>query len=173
MKLRTVLFVLFCVLTLVPAALFWIWPHSRALENEFDEVRGRHLLLARNLGAALERYHRDVSAAFDLLSVNLGHNHPIDHGTDILLNLEFRHICMADANTGRVVSQVSPLLKKCPDFVPKERFAHFVSIARSDRIRFTEVMAGPNNQPIIYLLRRWGDKIAIGALTTDYFVRLG
>ena len=34
-------------------------------------------------------------------------------------------------------------------------------------------MAGPDGQPMIYLLRRWGDKIAIGALTTDYFVRLG
>jgi predicted signal transduction protein with EAL and GGDEF domain len=173
MKLRTVLFVLFCVLTLVPAALFWVWPHSRALENEFDEVRGRHLLLARNLGAALERYHRDVSAAFDLLSVNLEHGHHVDQAGDILLNLEFRHICLADANSGRVISQISPLLKKCPDIVPKERFAYFASIARADKISFTEVMAGPNGQPMIYLLRRWGDKIAIGALTTEYFVRLG
>jgi len=164
---------LFCVLTLVPAVLFWAWPHSRALENEFDEVRGRHLLLARNLGAALERYHRDASAAFNLLSVNLERGHHVDQASDILLNLEFRHICIADANTGKVLSQVSPALKKCPDFVPKERFAHFASIARADKISFTEVMAGPNNQPIIYLVRRWGDKIAIGALTTDYFVRLG
>jgi predicted signal transduction protein with EAL and GGDEF domain len=173
MKLRTILFMVFCVLTLVPAVLFWAWPHSRALENEFDEVRGRHLLLARNLGAALERYHRDASAAFNLLSVNLERGHHVDQASDILLNLEFRHICIADANTGKVLSQVSPALKKCPDFVPKERFAHFASIARADKISFTEVMAGPNNQPIIYLVRRWGDKIAIGALTTDYFVRLG
>ena len=154
MKLRTVLFLLFCVLTLVPVVLFWVWPHSKALENEFDEVRGRHLLLARNLGAALQRYHRDASAAFDLLAVNLEQGHHIDQATDILVNLGFRHICMADANTGRVVAQVSPLLKKCPDFVPKERFAYFASIARADKISFTEVMAGPNGQPMIYLLRR-------------------
>ena len=173
MKLRTVLFVLFCVLTLVPVVLFWVWPHSRALENEFDEVRDRHLLLARNLGAALQRYHRDASAIFDLLAVNLEHGHDIEQAADILGNLGFRHICMADAGSGMVVSQISPLLKKCPDFIPKERFAYFASIARADKISFTEVMAGPDGQPMIYLLRRWGDNIAIGALTTEYFVRLG
>ena len=173
MKLRTVLFLLFCVLTLVPVALFWVWPHSRALENEFAEVRGRHLLLARNLGAALERYHRDASAAFNLLAANVDHDHEILQSNDILLNLGFRHICMAEAGTGRIVAEISPALKKCPDFVPKERFAYFASIARSDKISFTEVMAGPNGQPMIYLVRRRGDKIAIGALTTEYFVRLG
>ena len=173
MKLRTVLFLLFCVLTLVPAVLFWVWPHSSALESEFDEVRGRHLLLAQNLGAALQRYHRDASAAFDLLSVNLEHGHHVEQAADALVNLEFRHICMADARSGKILSQISPLLKKCPDIVPKDRFAHFASIARADKISFTEVMAGPDGQPMIYLLRRWGDKIAIGALTTDYFVRLG
>ena len=173
MKLRSVLFFLFLVLTLVPIALFWVWPHSRTLQNEFDEVRGRHLLLARNLGAALQRYHRDVSAAFNLLAVNLEHGHHIDQAGDILLNLEFRHICLADAKTGKVVSQAGPLLNNCPDFVPKERFAFFVSIARSDKISFSEVMAGPNGQPIIFLVRRYGDNIAIGALTTEYFVRLG
>jgi hypothetical protein len=114
MKLKTVLFLLFCVLTLVPVVLFWVWPQSSALDNEFDEVRDRHLLLASNLGAALERYHRDVSAAFDLLAVNLEHDHHVEQGVDILLNLEFRHICMADASTGRIISQISPLQKNAP-----------------------------------------------------------
>ena len=36
MKLRTVLFLLFCVLALVPVALFWVWPHSEALQNEYS-----------------------------------------------------------------------------------------------------------------------------------------
>ncbi|HSG94643.1 MAG TPA: sensor domain-containing phosphodiesterase, partial [Afifellaceae bacterium] len=175
MKLRTILFLLFCVLTLVPVVLFWVWPHSKALEGEFDEVRDRHLLLAQNLGAALERYHRDVSAAFNLLAANFDHDHHIRirRSNEVLFNLGFRHICMAEAATGRVVAEFSPAFKKCPEFVPAERFAFFTSIARADEISFTEVMAGPDGRPIIYLVRRLSDRIVIGALTTDYFVRLG
>ena len=38
MKLRTILFLLFCVLALVPVALFWVWPHSEALQIEYYVV---------------------------------------------------------------------------------------------------------------------------------------
>ena len=36
MKLRIILFLLFCVLTIVPLVLFWVWPHSGVLQNEYS-----------------------------------------------------------------------------------------------------------------------------------------
>lgn len=57
---------------------FWVWPHSQVLQNEFDDVRDRHLLLARNLSAALELYHQDVRTAFNLIASNKINGREVD-----------------------------------------------------------------------------------------------
>lgn len=78
MRLRYALLSLFLVLTSVPLTVFWVWPHSQVLQNEFDDVRDRHLLLARNLSAALELYHQDVRTAFNLIASNKINGREVD-----------------------------------------------------------------------------------------------
>ncbi len=173
MRLKHLLFVLFGALTIFPVLVFWLWSHSQILQSEFDEVRDRHLLLARNLGAALQRYHRDVSATFELLSASLARDGRAGQTEDLLKNLEFRHVCLADATTGIVIAEASRLEARCPKMVPKERFATLKALAAADRTQFTPVMNGPGDMPIMYVIRLVDDKLAIGALRTDYFVRLG
>lgn len=173
MRLRYALISLFLILTAVPLTVFWAWPHSQLLENEFDDVRDRHLLLARNLGAALERYHQDVVTAFNLIAKNVIGGTDIEQPQDLLLNLNFRHICIADEATGAVVSEVSPIALPCPAVVPDPRLYLFARLAREDRATFSEVLEGPDGSPIMYVIRRIGERLAIGALNTDYFVQLG
>lgn len=173
MRLRYALMSLFLILTAVPLTVFWAWPHSQVLQNEFDDVRDRHLLLARNLGAALERYHQDVTTAFNLVATNVINQREIDRAQDLLLNLSFRHICVAQETTGAVISEISPIALPCPGVVPDKRMYLFARLAREDRATFSEVLKGPEGDPVMYVVRRFGDLVAIGALNTDYFVRLG
>ncbi|MGI9484895.1 MAG: hypothetical protein ACR2RF_03230 [Geminicoccaceae bacterium] len=173
MRLRYALISLFLILTAVPLTVFWAWPHSQMLQSEFDDVRDRHLLLARNLGAALERYHQDVLTAFNLVANNVIKGRDIDNPQDLLLNLSFRHICIAEEATGKVVSEVSPAALPCPAMVPDKRMYLFARLAREDRAAFSEVLEGPGGVPVMYVIRRVDDLIAIGALNTDYFVSLG
>ena len=173
MRLRYALMSLFFVLTAVPLTVFWAWPHSQVLQNEFDDVRDRHLLLARNLGAALERYHQDVITAFNLIATNVIRAREVEQAQDLLLNLSFRHICIAEEATGTVVSEISPIALPCPNVVPDKRLYIFARLAREDRATFSEVLRGPEGDPVMYVVRRFGDLLAIGALNTDYFVRLG
>ncbi len=173
MRLRYALISLFLILTAVPLTVFWAWPHSQVLQSEFDDVRDRHLLLARNLGAALERYHQDVITAFNLIATNVIKERQMEQPQDLLLNLSFRHICIADEATGRVISEISPIALPCPSVVPAPRMHIFARLAREDRATFSEVLKGPEGDPIMYVVRRFGDIVAIGALNTDYFVRLG
>ncbi len=173
MRLRYALMSLFLILTAVPLTVFWAWPHSQVLQNEFDDVRDRHLLLARNLGAALERYHQDVITAFNLVATNVINEREIDQAQDLLLNLSFRHICVANEATGTVISEISPIALPCPGVVPDKRMYLFARLAREDRATFSEVLKGPEGDPVMYVVRRFGDLVAIGALNTDYFVRLG
>lgn len=173
MRLRYALIALFLILTAVPLTVFWAWPHSQVLQSELDDVRDRHLLLARNLGAALERYHQDVITAFNLIANNVIKQREIEQPQDLLLNLSFRHICIADEATGRVTSEISPIALPCPAIVPEKRMYLFARLAREDRATFSEVLKGPEGTPVMYVVRRFDDQVAIGALNTDYFVRLG
>ncbi|MDH3658430.1 MAG: EAL domain-containing protein [Alphaproteobacteria bacterium] len=173
MRLRYALISLFLILTAVPLTVFWAWPHSNVLQNEFDDVRDRHLLLARNLGAALERYHQDVLTAFNLVANNIIEGRVLAQPQDLLLNLNFRHICIAEEATGKVVSEISPIALPCPTVVPEKRMYLFARLAREDRTVFSEVLEGPGGVPVMYVIRRVGPLVAIGALNTDYFVRLG
>ncbi|MGI9500734.1 MAG: hypothetical protein ACR2P3_11885, partial [Geminicoccaceae bacterium] len=143
MRLRYALISLFLILTAVPLTVFWVWPHSQVLQNEFDDVRDRHLLLARNLGAALERYHKDVLTAFNLIANNKIKGREIDQPQDLLLNLSFRHICIADEATGTVISEISPVALPCPTVVPDRRMYLFARLAREDKATFSEVLEGP------------------------------
>ena len=172
MRLRYALIFLFLALTAVPLTVFWIWPHSQVLQSELDDARDGHMLLARNLGAALQRYHLDVVTAFNLVTTNLIKNRQIEQPQDLLLNLSFRHVCIAEEITGKVIGEVSPAALPCPVVVPQARLHRFARMARENQVTFSEVLEGPDGRPVMYLVRRVGPLLAVGALHTDYFVRL-
>ncbi|MGI9502364.1 MAG: EAL domain-containing protein, partial [Geminicoccaceae bacterium] len=119
------------------------------------------------------RYHQDVLTAFNLIATNVIKERDIEQPQDLLLNLSFRHICIADEASGEVVSEISPIALPCPKVVPDQRMYLFARLAREDKATFSEVLAGPEGTPVMYVIRRVGDLIAIGALNTDYFVKLG
>lgn len=173
MRLRHALISLFLALTAVPLTVFWIWPHSQVLQSELDDARDDHMLLARNLSAALQRYHLDVLTAFNLVTTNLIKRRHIEQPQDLLLNLSFRHICIAEEITGKVIEEASPTALPCPAKVPETRLLRFAKMARENQVTFSEVVEGPDGDPLIFLVRRIGPLLAIGALHTDYFVRLG
>ena len=64
MSVRYYIFLMTTLVTLIPVAVFGIWPHSRAYDDIVADVSERNLLVAENLGRALERYDRDVKAGF-------------------------------------------------------------------------------------------------------------
>ncbi|MGI9385370.1 MAG: cache domain-containing protein, partial [Methyloligellaceae bacterium] len=173
MKLKHVLFALFGLITLGPLAVLWAWLASCLMEQEMADVKDRHLLFARNLAANLQHYHRDISSAFELMAENLAAGKSVAKADDIVQNLHFRHICLADAKTGAVRRQISPAGALCPAKVPAERFAMFKSLAEAKRLSFSEVMAGPDGKPLIYVVKPIGGWLAVGAVQTDYFVSLG
>lgn len=173
MRLRFALIVLFLILTAVPLTVFWAWPHSQVLRNEVDDVRDRHLLLARNLSAALARYHQDVLTAFNLVASHAVKGHELEQPHDLLLNLGFKHVCIAEEASGSVISAVGSGAIPCPDVIPDQRMYRFASMAREDRATFSEVMQGPGGDPVMYVIRRFGPLLAVGSLNTDYFISLG
>ena len=141
MKLRWLILIAFIGVTLIPVAFLGVWPQSKALQNEVDRVSDQHLLLARHLKLAMERFHRDAVAAFNLLVDAAIENQPIKNADRLMENLNFSHICVARLADGEVLSSVGPANMPCPDAIPEARLALFKSLAEEGRIVFSGVLA--------------------------------
>lgn len=164
---------IFSILLAVPLILFYVWPISKAMENELEQVKGKHLLIAQNLGSALERYHSDVITTFEYYVEKSTRFPATDISTTLLTNLNFRHICIADPISGRVLSGYGELIAKCPKIVPPKRLAMFKDLAVEGKTIMSGVVKGPHDKPIIFLVHAKNGFYVIGALNTDYIVQLG
>jgi len=173
MSVRYYIFLMTALVTLIPVAVFGIWPHSRAYDDLVADVSERHLLVAGNLGRALERYDRDVKAGFRLLIRTVADGSDPTEARVLLENLDIRHICLADPETRRVRFSINGDQIACPEFVPVDRMARFRRIAAAGTPVLSGVMTGPDGDPAIFLVDVIDGMIAIGAVRTDYFVALG
>lgn len=173
MKLRWLILIAFVGVTLIPVAFLGVWPHSKALQNEEERVSDQHLLLARNLKLAMERYHRDAVSVFDLLVTSAINGQSLEDANMLMRNVNFGHICVANFTNGTVVHSVGQQSAPCPSAVPQERLAMFKSVAQEGRTNITGVLPNPARNPVIYLVQRRGDLIAVGAMNTSYLRELG
>lgn len=173
MKLRYYLLSLFLFLSLAPLVLFRAWPHSEVLESEFAEVHERHLLLANNLAAALERYYRDLVTTFDLLVTTPESWSDGSAMKPVLANLSVKHICLANWETGVLSSEISLEGKPCPTALPADKLARLQGLATSEAVTFGGVVMAPSGENVIHMVRRVGDELAFATIPTTYFRELG
>ncbi|WP_035900234.1 EAL domain-containing protein [Labrenzia sp. DG1229] len=173
MKLRYFLLTLFLFLSVTPLLLFQAWPHSEVLEDELDEVHERHLLLARNLAAALERYYRDLVTTFDLLLDSPETWSEAQSMVRVLDNLSFRHVCIADWETGLVTQTLASASAPCPEQIPETELARLESLVVPDGVAFGPVVQTGDGENVLHMVKRLDDSLAVGAVRTTYFQELG
>jgi signal transduction histidine kinase len=165
--------VLVTVLTVaVPMMLFWAWPHSRALQNEVDHVREKHLVLARNLGAALDRYSRDLVSTFDYLADGMLAGRPIVAPDQLLRSLKIRHLCLVDIPSGKILSSLGGLASPASGTLSKEVVARLVATAAERGSLPSHVMPSADGAPALFLVRTKGDRLVLANADTSYFREL-
>ena len=170
LRFRYLLAVAFIAVAIIPVLFLSAWFQRSALDGEMAAVHEKHLLLASNMTAALERYAQDVEATFEVMSTAAGSGLPLDSMSDLARQLGFRHFCLAD-DSGRIESQLdlngdNPVSLR-PDVLQTVR-----SLAAGRRL-FSPVVADAAGRPAIYLVRRLADnRLAFAQISTDYFVRL-
>ena len=173
MRIRSILIVTFLFATLVPSVFFGLWSYQQGVEREFGEVKDRHLLLAQNLGQALERYHIDLVASFETISGSmlLGKSVPKLHL--LMKRLEMECVIIVDRASGHIISEENVDQIAMTAHLPAKMMKYFRSIAFQGWTSFSTVMKSPDGKNVIYGLRRYQDKIAITRVRTNYFVELG
>lgn len=170
-RLRTVLFIGFTLIAVIPVGLLAAWQQHSAFQKELAEVSERHLLIARNLSQALDRYSHDAQAAFELAVMEMQSPRPASEGIGRLLGaMGFRHACIVNTD-GRVETGIdgnqpgAPVGTVIHDFTSLQAMAPAVEAGT----RFTGVLGDNAGMPALYLVRRLPDgRLALGTLGTEY-----
>ena len=131
MKLGKQLFLIFGIATLIPMAVLWFWLENEMHQQKVSEVHERHLLIAKNLTTALDRYHTDVRTGFEVVTENLNRSQKLAGINKIVNNLNFRHFCIADLVTGKVIESAGPENAPCPLTVPPKRLKYFKNLVEN------------------------------------------
>ena len=175
LPIRMVLFVGFLVACGAPIIGFWAWSYSAIIKHEELEVRERHLLLAENLGHALSRYHDDLVSAFDSFAGPMAAGGDAAFANSLFRKLHFRHVCVFQIEDRGLKSSFLSEKDPCPAVLPEKRFQFFMDLIEGagSRPMMSGVAHTPDHVPVIYLVKRIGSDIVVGAITTVYFRELG
>lgn len=170
--LRTLLFLILTTLSIGPVLLLGTQLKRPVMQRELDAVREKHLLVARHLTEAMDRYARDAIVVFKgTVAMQMAGAHTEE--LELLLReLHFRHICVVDAE-GRITSSVVPNQTKLPGKVPPRLQRRLTPLLKEGAVTFAPVMAGPEGQPLIHMMEALPQGgYALAALKTDYLVEL-
>ncbi len=175
MRLRTILFFVFCVIAVAPLILFWVLPNSQVFNDELDDVREQHLLIAKNLSGELSRYHLDLEKVFSFVRSNYNNISEINNLDALFETLDIRHFCVADASTGEVLNSIHAAGPQCPKFIPQQRLAKMLELTSDNptSITTTGVFKTPDNENILYLLNKVSNILFVGAVRTRYLRDVG
>ncbi len=181
-SLRQLLPVLFFLLAAVPAGSIGIVLTNKAWDRELQTVREQHLQLAHNMVEALVRYAEDVEAVFQMVvmaEARVIDALPARKLDDLLRRLHFKYVGIVNAD-----GQVTRLIYPPASQHPADHQIAYVSAQLLEKLRvadadadhppeFSDILPDHNDDPTIFLWLRLGEqRYALGALKTDYFVRL-
>ncbi len=171
MRIRKSLILLSSLLVMLPAITIGTWTYRQSINSQFDEVQERHLLIAKNLSIALERYYKDTKLIFDSLSKDLSRDIIQESSKSVLSEINFSDISLVDEKTGKIIHCLSPGEYKPQNFMSLKILKTAASIAQDGKTTFSNVIAAPDGTNVILVVRRYGSKLAIGKLKTDYFIK--
>jgi len=169
--LRTLLFVAFTLIATIPVGLLAAWQQQSAYEKELAEVSERHLLIARNLSHALDRYSEDVQAVFGLaVSEMRAAKADASAVASLLAEMGFRHTCIVDG-AGRIAASLDgteqgQLIDRQ---VGNMSALRLLAEAAGVDATFSGVQLDQDGRPTLHIVQQLSEgRIAIGTLGTGY-----
>lgn len=168
---RSALAALFLTVSGIPVLVFWLWPHSAALQGQIDEVEERHLLLARHLAADLATYDEMVRATFASLAPLMAEGREVAFADAILRQHHFRHFCVVDLETGQVLAAHALNGAQVPPRMPPAQLERLTRLAADAPGRLSPVVV-VGQEPMLFLAERRGDRLILAAITTARFQRV-
>ena len=170
-SIRLLLSLALIVLTAFPLVMLGFWAQQTTFEREYSRVHDKHLLIAKNITLALDRYILDTKSVFTLLCNSTANQEVLNNIGELAGNLNFTAF-RVEQNTGeqsisRTFNNTRPIV--IPDKVSR--------IARASspgaEILIHPVTLNQSGTPRIYLSKKTRDgKVAIATISLDYIKEL-
>lgn len=174
MKLRHILVITFCLIVIIPMTLFWIWPYSKALESEVQEVSQKHLVIAKNLSAAFERYYQDVTGFVSIIEPQSQNQLKSPAFQKLLEGFEFREIALIE-NNGMLKNCLFSVNPNCSEKTNNDILNLVKTSVKENAIQISTVTEDENitSGPIFLVTQKKEDGILLAYLSTKYIVEMG
>ncbi|WP_165901944.1 sensor domain-containing diguanylate cyclase [Reinekea marinisedimentorum] len=158
----------------MPTTLFWLWPYSKALEFEIKEVEQRHLVIAKNMSGAFERYYHDVVGIFSILDSQSPEQMQSNEFRALLNSFNFSLVARVDNGDGSTKDCLFSNGIDCPQFFEPAILALAESTLSEGRVlsTVTEDQALQTG-PVFVLARETADGLLLAYIATDYIVAMG
>ena len=167
MKLRLILAISFLVACGLPLAVYWVWPHSRAINSEIERAREQNLLFAQTASATLEVFQQDIQTTFAAVAPSLADGSDVSFALDLLQSRSFLHFCLVNAQTGEVIQALEVTDEDLPAVLPAELMEELRRRAQTPP-RLNEVWVSPSGQPRFLLVEDHGDRLIFAGLSTEF-----
>ena len=142
-RLRHLLTAAFILVATLPLLILGTWVTETALEKELSGVSEKHLLLARNITMALDRYALDAEASFAFFSKSLTAGNVSRAEAELAKQMGFRHVYII-GNDGTVLSFLS-VTDGAPPRFPVEILDKLRPQFAENKTVFSNVMADPRD----------------------------
>ena len=174
MKLRHLLVITFAIIVIIPMTLFWIWPYSKALELEVKEVNEKHLVIAKNLSAAFERYYQDVTGIFSIVAFQSQKQLESKEFKQLLNSYKFKEIIVID-DEGIVQRCLFSANGNCIESVKNDIVLLAKETLKEGTIQISTVTEDKSNNSglILLVVKKVSNNILLAYLSTDYIVQMG
>ncbi len=172
-RLQVILFVALIFLSAVPVFLLATWVQTNALQKEIDSVAEKHLLIAKNLSDALERYVTDVERALFVAATQVGADHVRIDVDRYLKSFDFNYVTVLDRDNKIVGYHLSPVSSIEGEPLPPETRDYLRSAAPTEpgEITFSNLKR-ENDKGVFYVVMALNDgQLMVGALDPA-FIRM-
>lgn len=170
-----VLFVAFTLIAAFPVFTLASWVQNHAVQQEMESAINEHLLVARNLTAAVSRYVYDLKSGFRLAIATFYSGEQAKGLKDLLISLEFQHVSIVNGKTGEVERYIAGLADASSPhaILPPKTLAEFQGLLKGDDIQITDLRRDAAGNPAVFLLKALPDgRIAYGSIGTQYLIKL-
>lgn len=174
MKLRHLFIITFCLTVVIPMTLFWIWPYSKALDSEIKDVNERHLVIAKNISMAFERYYQDVTGIFSVIDTQSPKQLKTHELQMLLKSYHFELIILVD-NKGLVKECLYNNPFSCPSKISNDVLTLAQYTMTNTGVALSSVTEDKiiGTGPILLVVKKKQDNLLLGYLSTRYIVQTG
>ena len=172
-SLRKVLFISFTLISIIPILFLSFGVQRAAFDLELKAVEDKHLIIARNVTGALERYLMDVKSGLRTFAENSKDKKPAQEVIDLIHDLNFKSIwrLQKDGSSHSLLAHALPT-DEC--ILPQETIDHIVNDVRiftasRNETKITGIMRDEELQPVFYVTKKLDNSsVLVASVGIDY-----